>query len=79
MQYLLAGDLVHIKKFAPVAGNTNIEYMAYATPGTAEADAKWFIKKLIYDVNGFVTDELFANGNASFDKKWTLRASYSYS
>lgn len=78
--YLLAGDLVHIKKFAALSlANTTIEYIGYATPGTNEAAQKWFIKKLIYDVNGFQTDELFANGNASFDKAWSLRTSYSYS
>jgi hypothetical protein len=78
IQYLLAGDLVHIKKFAKDA-SSRIEYIGYATPGSAETDPVWFIKKLSYDAGGFQQDELFADGNASFDKLWTLRASYSYS
>ena len=77
-QYWLAGDLVNIKKFSKVAGTQNIEYLGYATPGSAETDPKWFIKKLTYGADGFVTDELFAEGNALFDKLWALRATYTY-
>ena len=76
--YLLAGDLVHIKKFSKdVSGR--MEYIGYALPGTAEASPGWFIKKLTYDTASFQNDELFASGNASFDKVWTLRASYTFS
>lgn len=78
VQYLLAGDLVHIKKFSKDSGG-RMEYIGYATPGTAESASLWFIKKLTYDVAGFQTDELFANGNAMFDKVWTARTTYSYS
>ena len=80
IQYLLAGDLVHIKKFKALASNNQvIEYMGYAAPGTLDTDPRWFIKKMIYDGNGFQTDETFAGGNANFDKSWALKGSYTYS
>lgn len=78
IQYLLAGDLVHIKKFAKDA-NGRIEYIGYSFPGVAESDPRWFIKKLIYDAGGFQTDELFANGKATFESVWSLKGSYTYS
>lgn len=78
VQYLLAGDLVHIKKFSK-DGSGRMEYIGYALPNTGDSDAKWFIKKLTYDVDSFQVDELFAGGNANFDKLWSLRASYTYS
>jgi hypothetical protein len=78
IQYLLAGDLVHIKKFAK-DGAGRMEYIGYATPGTDDGEAKWFIKRLSYDAGGFQVDELMAGGNASFDKVWTAKATYTYS
>lgn len=78
VQYLLAGDLVHIKKFSKDSQG-RMEYIGYALPKSAEGDPKWFIKKLTYDSGGFQTDELFAQGSADFDKLWTLRTFYTYS
>ena len=58
IEYLLAGDLVHIKKFSKDA-SSRIHYIGYALPGTADSSPLWFIKQCIYDGAGFQTDELF--------------------
>lgn len=56
-------------------------YIGEAPPGSGTAEAKWRIRKLEYDNgNNFPpTGELFASGSNDFDKKWTLRTTYSYS
>jgi hypothetical protein len=78
MEYLIPGDLVHIKNFE-YDGSGNLIYIGYALPNSADADSKWMIKKATYDASNNILTEKFAGGNANLDKQWTLRASYSYS
>ena len=56
-------------------------YVGEADSGTAIATASWRIKKLEYDDGTSMptTGVTWAEGNTSFDKAWTLRATYSYS
>lgn len=44
------------------------EYVGLALPATTLSQAKWQIKKLIYDAEGFNTQVLFADGSAEFNK-----------
>lgn len=54
-------------------------YVGRAAPGTAQDAAGWQIQKFTYSGNAIVKIE-WADGNAEFDKKWTLRATaYTYS
>lgn len=53
-------------------------YKAEAIPGTQETSASWRIRKLIIASDDDVT-EVWAEGNASFDKQWSQRALYNYS
>lgn len=59
-------------------GSSGPIYIGYAEAGSADADAKWQIKKMTYDVNGFVTSILYADSSNNYDKKWSLRATYTY-
>lgn len=44
------------------------EYVGLAPANALLTEAKWQIKKLVYDDAGFQTDVLFADGEISFDK-----------
>lgn len=57
------------------------QYISEASPGTPTSEAKWRIKKFIYGDGNTKppTEELWANGNAKFNKIHDNRASYSYS
>lgn len=57
---------------------TNPEYIGEAAPGTPSSAAKWRIKKLVYNATPAVTDALWCQGNAEFDKVWDDRAGYQY-
>ena len=57
----------------------NIEYIGSAAPDSAEDDTLWKIIRLTYDASDNITGTLYAEGTDSFDKKWSLRASYTYS
>lgn len=57
------------------------QYIGQAPPGTPTNVARWRIKKMEY-VNGNTkppTGELWANGNAEFDKIWDNYSSYDFS
>lgn len=51
------------------------EYVGLALPDVTLTQAKWQIKKLVYDSTGFQTDVLFADGSAAFDKVFDSGAS----
>jgi hypothetical protein len=60
-------------------GGTNLpQYVGMARAGSAEGDAVWQIKKLIYSGNDCI-QVLFCDGNAKYDNTWTNYASHSYS
>ena len=52
-------------------------YVGEALPGTGEAEAKWRIKRIEEIGDDF--NILWANGEATFDKIWNDRVSYTYS
>jgi len=58
-----------------------VEFLGWANPGTADADAGWRIQKLIYGDgnNKPPTQVLWAKGNANFDNIWDDRAGLEYS
>ena len=60
-----------------VAGNATgrTEYVGLALPNVTLTQAKWQIKKLVYDSTGFQTDVLFADGSAEFNKVFDSGAS----
>ena len=68
-----------------VSGNATgkAEYVGLALPDSTLSQAKWQIKKLVYDSTGFQTDVLFADGTADFDKVFdsgsSEYANYTYS
>lgn len=53
-------------------------YEGYAAPGTTDATAGWAIRKITFDNNGAITEQRWADGTFTFDKKWTLNSSYDY-
>jgi hypothetical protein len=60
------------------ATNGQMEYVGYALPGATLAEAKWLIKKQVFDANGFVTDFIFADGTSKFDKIMASYSTYTY-
>lgn len=44
------------------------EYIGLAPADATLGQARWQIKKLVYDATGFQTDVLFADGDTKFDK-----------
>ena len=57
----------------------NIEYIGKARPGTLDTEDEWTLLKVIYDINVNIIEILLADGNNLFNKKWSLRSTYSYS
>ena len=55
-----------------------IEYIGYASPGSASSAAVWKIIKMTYDGSGRQTDLQFADGSRNFDKIWDSKAGYTY-
>lgn len=55
-------------------------YEGAAYPGTSNASgqAKWRIKKFLYDANNQIYGWRWADGSTAFDKDWTLRTGYTY-
>lgn len=76
--------LFRVQQVKGVAGNANglTEYIGYAPADAVLSDAKWQIKKLIYDANGFNTQILFADGSSKFEHVFNSGsseyASYTY-
>jgi len=62
--------------------NSRVIYQGWALPvnnaTSSTASAIWKIIKFGYDANGRIISKTWANGSASRDKKWTLRATYTY-
>ena len=56
-------------------------YIGEAAPGTPTNEARWRIRKMEYDdgTSSPPTGEVWANGNAEFDKTWNSRTTYNYS
>ncbi len=58
--------------------NENIEYIGSAHPGALISEAKWQIRKLIYDDKKNIIAQSYANGEISYDKLWYGKTSYTY-
>lgn len=56
----------------------NLLYKGEAIVGTLDSDPAWRIHKIIIGSDSDVT-EIWASGNALYDKRWSDRLSYSYS
>jgi hypothetical protein len=56
----------------------NMEYLGKADIGANTATSVWQIKKMVYDVDGNLTDIQFADGDDVFDNIWDNRESLSY-
>ena len=54
-------------------------YYGLAESGSGTNEAKWRIRKYIYDANGNLTQINWADGVDTFTKIWNDRYSYSYS
>lgn len=74
---MVSKDLLLVQKMsAGVNGMT--EYLGFRAVGSDPALSVWFIKKIIYDGNNFITDVQIANDELKFNKKWADRATYTY-
>jgi len=55
-------------------------YFGEADPDALETEAKWRIWKQSFDaVTNAMKEINYADGSAEFDKKWSLRDTYTYS
>jgi hypothetical protein len=52
------------------------EYICVAAPGTLESEAGWLI--CLSNTQGAVMRMKYADGEGKFNKKYTLRATYTY-
>ena len=55
---------------------TDVVYYGKAAPGTAQSDARWQV--FIWDKATSPYGKKYANGSPDFDKKWSSRATYTY-
>jgi hypothetical protein len=58
--------------------NGDVEFMGRAQPGTAKSAVGWQIQKFVYDVDGNVTDIVWAGSSDRFAFVWTDRNNLSY-
>lgn len=56
-----------------------LKYQGEAEPGVGIAEAKWRIRKYIYDSEGLIIQIDWADGVNTFDKIWNSRDGYAYS
>lgn len=54
-----------------------VSYVGYAQIGSSETSPVWKIKKIT--IVGSITSILYADGVSTYSKKWTDRATYTYS
>ena len=66
---------IPLKFIMDLSGGSTL-YMGEANHGTATSEAYWRIAKMVID-SGSITIT-YADGNDSFDNKWTERTSYTY-
>lgn len=59
-------------------GSDRIEYVGWATPGTATSASTWRIAKLSYTVGGNPLLK-WADGVTTFTKEWDEKGTYTYS
>jgi hypothetical protein len=71
----LNDDLQYQSRFEYSSGL--VLYAGYAPPTAAESDSAWVVKKYFYSGTD-VVKVAFADASNSFDKKWSVRTSYSY-
>lgn len=74
-------DAYHRKAYAytTAGGMSVVEYIGVAAPGTLKTDKGWTITKFVYNDNGEVVDQLWADGTDDPAKVWNSRTSYTYS
>jgi len=73
---LLAAKPVVTERFF-YDGANNVEYIAYAAPGTLSSESEWQIKRIIYSGTNAVAI-LFAEGTSAFDKVLDNKNTYTY-
>jgi len=69
-------DKQYAKRIAKDSGDSNLEYIGNAEPGTSDSSASWQIKR-VDTTSGTII--LFADGDADFDNVWDDREGLSYS
>lgn len=58
--------------------SATIRYQGHASPGAAETDEAWRIKRMTFDSQGRLTKTEYANSNANYRNVWANRASLTY-
>jgi len=58
--------------------NGLVIYQGWAAVGSSESEAVWLISKLNWSGN-FFTERVWADGEDTFDKKWSERDTFNYS
>lgn len=59
-------------------GAGQVEYHCVADPGTTTSQAKWQIRKFIYNSSNLVSEIHWAEGTDAFDKICSNYSTYSY-
>jgi hypothetical protein len=69
-----------VRVFYGTTGNATgyVEYICVSAPASSTDEAKWIIRKLIYDASGNVTSVLYADDDSSANKICDDRAGYYY-
>lgn len=62
-------DIMNISKF----GTANIVIVAYARPGSTDAEARWKIYFNTYDASGNIVRMRLANGKNDYNSVWTSK------
>ena len=58
--------------------STTVRYQGHASPGAAESDPVWRIKRLTFDSSQRHTTTEFADSNGNYDNRWSNRAILQY-
>ena len=72
------GQFLTARTSSVMNGTTQLFYMGYAYPGSAEGDSVWMIQRVAIAADSS-TVTLFAGGEALFNQVWANRASLVYS
>jgi hypothetical protein len=72
------GSTTEYKTLFDFASDGTYIYKGKAVPGTATSTALWQIQKIVFDASGNPTGKLFADGDASFVKRWDQRLTFGY-
>lgn len=76
IQVVEDSEMPYAKRVDFITGTEDL-YRGEAAVGSLESELKWRIRKIFIAVDGDVTEK-WANSNASFNKIWADRATYTY-